>query len=326
MRPDHVRPAVWQLDRFAGGRAEPLRDPLRASVPRCNERDHAGIAEPVTDGGSRLCGVALAPVLVCERPGQLRPRVRQVRTGPADWVVEVEADPSDPLARCRLDDELPGEVLRPAVQPVLHDTARIVLDAAEEVHDPRIQEKGRRILDVGGRRLAQDEALGPDHSRSRIERSNSITASSRWLSPRVRTVTMPKPGRDFDSRFSSTSVSARSVSPAKTGAGRRTSRQPRLTPRSDTSATDRPVTSASVNVESTSGRPHSVVAAYSASKWIGFVFSVSSGNETLSASSTVRPKRLRYTAPTSSSSYVRLTPEIMAGMQQLAIEQRRLLG
>jgi hypothetical protein len=52
------------------------------------------------------------------------------------------------------------------------------------------------------------------------------------------------------------------------------------------------VTSASVNVESTSGRSHSVVAAYSASKWIGFVFSVSSVNQTLSASSTVRPKRL----------------------------------
>ena len=63
--------------------------------------------------------------------------------------------------------------------------------------------------------------------------------------------------------------------------------------RSETSATDSPVTSASVNVESTSGRSHSVVAAYSASKWIGFVFSVRSVNQTLSASSTVRPKRLR---------------------------------
>ena len=41
---------------------------------------------------------------------------------------------------------------------------------------------------------------------------------------------------------------------------------------------------------------------------------------------TVRPKPLRWTAPTSSSSYVRLTPEIIAGMQQLALEQRRLLG
>src|SRR5919108_4631020 len=59
---------------------------------------------------------------------------------------------------------------------------------------------------------------------------------------------------------------------------------------------------------------------------MGLVFRVSKVNQTLSASSTVRPKRLRYTAPTSSSSYVRLTPEIIAAMQQLALEQRGLLG
>src|SRR4051794_6675176 len=137
---------------------------------------------------------------------------------------------------------------------------------------------------------------------------------------------MPEPGRERDSRFSRISVSARIVSPANTGAGSLTSRQPRLTACSETSVTESPVTSASVNVESTSGRSHSVVAAYAASKWIGFVFSVSRVNQTLSASSTVRPKRLRYTAPTSNSSNVRLTPEIIAGMQQLALEQRRRLG
>src|SRR5690242_10361568 len=59
---------------------------------------------------------------------------------------------------------------------------------------------------------------------------------------------------------------------------------------------------------------------------MGLVFRVSSVNQPLSASSTVRPKRLRYTAPTSSSSYVRPTAEIIAGMQRLAVEQRRLLG
>src|SRR3954468_17528493 len=293
MRPDHVRPAVRELDRLAGRRAEPLRDALRPDVPRCDERDQARAAEPLTDCGGRLRRVALAPVLVGESPCQLRLCIRQVRSNPADGVVEIESDPTDPLAGESLDDELSGRKPLPPVQPVLHDAARVVLDAAQELHDARVGEKGRRILDVGGRRLAEEEALGLDHSNSMIERSNSITASSFWLRPRVRTVTMPKPGRDFDSRFSSTSVSARIVSPAKTGIGSRTSRQPRLTPRSDTSATDSPVTSASVNVESTSGRSHSVVAAYSASKWIGFVFSVSSVNQTLSASSTVRPKRLR---------------------------------
>ena len=48
-------------------------------------------------------------------------------------------------------------------------------------------------------------------------RSNSITVSPRWLTPRVRTSTIPWPGRDLESRTRSTSVSACSVSPAKTG-------------------------------------------------------------------------------------------------------------
>jgi hypothetical protein len=30
-------PPSWQLDRFAGSGAEPFRDPLRATVPRCDE-------------------------------------------------------------------------------------------------------------------------------------------------------------------------------------------------------------------------------------------------------------------------------------------------
>src|SRR5579859_6888573 len=292
MLPDHMRTPVRQLDHCAGRRSEPPGNPLRGKVPRCDERDQTGAAEPVPDRGGRLGGVALAPVLVCQRPGELWLRVRRVRPEPTDGIVEVESDASDSLAGRRLDDELAGRIRLPTVQPLLHDAVR-VLDAAEEVHDSKIGEKGRRTLDVRGRRPPQEQPFGLDHSGSMIERSNSITVSSRWLSPRVRTVTMPDPGRDCDSRFSSTSVSARIVSPAKTGAGSRTSFQPRLTPRSDTSATDRPVTSASVKVESTSGRPHSVVAAYSASKWIGFVFSVSSVNQTLSASSTVRPWRLR---------------------------------
>ena len=78
----------------------------------------------------------------------------------------------------------------------------------------------------------------------------------------VRTVTMPTFSRDLESRTSSTSDSEYSVSPSKTGAGRRTSSQPRLAITFwETSVTLWPVTSASVNVESTSGRPHSVCAA-----------------------------------------------------------------
>src|SRR5262249_53847277 len=159
---------------------------------------------------------------------------------PVDGVVEVEADPSDPLAGGRLDDQLPGGIGVPIVDPPLDKARQVIVAAAEELHDARIADKGPRVLDIGSPRPAQGKPLGLDHSGSMIERSNSITVSSRWFSPRVRTLTIPKPSRDCDSRFSNTSVSARSVSPAKTGAGSRTSRQPRLTPRSDTSSTDRP--------------------------------------------------------------------------------------
>ncbi len=73
---------------------------------------------------------------------------------------------------------------------------------------------------------------------------------------------MPTPGRDRDSRISRTSLSAYSVSPTKTGAGRRTLSQPRLANAfSLMSTTDIPVTSASVKALLTSGRPNSVCAA-----------------------------------------------------------------
>ena len=55
------------------------------------------------------------------------------------------------------------------------------------------------------------------------------------------------------------------------------------------SVTDCPVTSESVKHEFTSRFLNSVRAAYSPSKWIGFVFIVRHVNQTLSASSTVRP-------------------------------------
>ena len=56
----------------------------------------------------------------------------------------------------------------------------------------------------------------------------SITTSRRWLIPRVRIATMPTLGFDCDSRLSSTSLSAQSVSPTKTGLGSLTSVQPRF--------------------------------------------------------------------------------------------------
>ncbi len=53
--------------------------------------------------------------------------------------------------------------------------------------------------------------------------------------------------------------------------------------------TDRPVTIASVSVESTSGFLNSVCAAYTLSKWIGLLLTVSSVNQILSVCVMVRP-------------------------------------
>ncbi|MNC86305.1 hypothetical protein D3C83_19570 [compost metagenome] len=82
------------------------------------------------------------------------------------------------------------------------------------------------------------------------------------------------------------------MSPAKTGAVRRTLSQPRFATafwlRSETLM---PVTIASVRQLFTSGRPNSVFAAYAASKCSGCVFMVSSVNQVLSASLIVRPGR-----------------------------------
>ena len=50
-------------------------------------------------------------------------------------------------------------------------------------------------------------------------RLNSATSTPSWLSTRVCTRTVPRSGLERDGRTSSTSVSANSVSPWKTGAG-----------------------------------------------------------------------------------------------------------
>ena len=89
------------------------------------------------------------------------------------------------------------------------------------------------------------------------------TSSSRWLWARCSNTTIPASGRDFDARASTTSVSTRTVSPGKTGAGNTTSVIPScatMVP-SVSSGTERPTTSATVNMLLTSGRPNSVPAA-----------------------------------------------------------------
>ena len=93
-------------------------------------------------------------------------------------------------------------------------------------------------------------------------RRNSITTTPSCLKPVVLTFTIPTFGRDFDSRISSTSLREYTVSPSKSGLGRRTSSHPRLAiTLNERSMVDCPVTRASVKVESTSGLPNSVCAA-----------------------------------------------------------------
>src|SRR5918996_2330821 len=134
-------------------------------------------------------------------------------------------------------------------------------------------------------------------------RLNSITTSRRWLSPRHRMVTMPTLGFEADSRSSVISLSAQSVSPAKTGFGSLMSVHERFAAAfSLVSGTVMPVTTASVKVEFTRGRPKRVRSANGTLKCTWFVFIVKHVNQTLSVSVIVRPKRLRKTSPTSKSS------------------------
>ncbi len=61
-----------------------------------------------------------------------------------------------------------------------------------------------------------------------MSRLKVATISPRWFLPMVRMVTMPWPGLDLDSRLANTSLSPYRVSPANTGAVKRTSSMPRL--------------------------------------------------------------------------------------------------
>ena len=84
MRPDRrARPYPGKLHRLARRRAEPSRHALRRDVGRNDQRDHARSLSQLARGERRLGRVALAPVLVRERPGQLRLRVRRARPRPA---------------------------------------------------------------------------------------------------------------------------------------------------------------------------------------------------------------------------------------------------
>src|SRR5207244_8443799 len=176
--------------------------------------------------------IALPPVLACERPaelglcvfaGTLERRVRPGANVPHEQTRA--AEPAPVLAP--EDGERAATVVVPAFEPAADDEARfgagVGMDAADELHRDWVGDERERRLRVLRHRLPQQEPFRLDHSGSMIARSKAITTSSRWFRPRERTRTIPEPGRDCDFRFETTSVSARSVSPANAGATTRTS-------------------------------------------------------------------------------------------------------
>ena len=81
-----------------------------------------------------------------------------------------------------------------------------------------------------GRSAGQNSSAGPSHGRhqNRTVRVALATTTSSWLCPVCSSVTTPWPGRDDESRFSSTTVDEYSVSPWNSGCGNRTSVKPRF--------------------------------------------------------------------------------------------------
>ena len=115
---------------------------------------------------------------------------------------------------------------------------------------------------------------------------------------------MPASGRDLLSRRLTTLVCTRSVSPWKTGLGKRTSVMPRLATvvPSVVSFTVMPIIRPSVNRLLTMRWPNSVLEANSSSMCSGCTFMVSELNSTLSISVTVRVQAWSNTRPTVNSS------------------------
>ena len=149
-----------------------------------------------------------------------------------------------------------------------------------EVERDRVGRRARQLAQhVGLARRARTAGCAGERARGsrrpavpvheRVAAGAWHTSSSRWLKPRCSNVTMPWSGRDFDSRAATTSDSPWRVSPANIGAGNATSSNPRLATVVPcvVSSTEMPTSRPRVKRLLTSGRPNSVPAAYSASRW-----------------------------------------------------------
>src|SRR6185312_8057318 len=177
-----------------------------------------------------------------------------------------------------------------------------VLEVEDQCVGPAFEPLGELPLAVGW----NEQERAHSHPRHLINaaRRQIATVSPCWLSPTCSNSTMPASARDLLRRRLTTVVRAWIVSPWKTGFGNRTSLIPRLATvvPSVVSPTEMPITSPSVKMLLTSGRPNSVVLANSASRCSGCGFIVIVVNSTLSASVTVRVRACSKTCPSLNSS------------------------
>src|SRR6185437_5399147 len=177
-----------------------------------------------------------------------------------------------------------------------------VLEVEDQCVGPAFEPLGELPLAVGG----NEQERAHSHPRHLINaaRRQIATVSPCWLSPTCSNSTMPASARDLLRRRLTTVVRAWIVSPWKTGFGNRTSLIPRLATvvPSVVSPTEMPITSPSVKMLLTSGRPNSVVLANSASRCSGCGFIVIVVNSTLSVSVTVRVSAWSKTWPSLNSS------------------------
>ena len=196
----------------------------------------------------------------------------------------------------RADDELADAVRVPAREPALDvlerrlATARL---AADPAHHLAVSGELEQVVDVFEPRLPQQRAAPSQASGTITVRSNSITTTSSWFRPRVRTVTIPWPGpRVRLALLEHLRLRADRVA-------REHGRRQRHVAPAEVDRLLRDVDDRQARDERERERRVDERAAplgrrgIGASKWIGFVFKVSSVNQTLSASSTVRPNRLR---------------------------------
>src|ERR1700678_1627114 len=176
-----------------------------------------------------------------------------------------------------------------------------------KIEHQRVGARGFRLgeLALAVARHEQERAESHDAGRLRIsaDRLQYATSSARWLKHRWSNTTIPASGRERLSRFSATVVSARSVSPIKTGCAKRVSAMPRFATvvPSVVSPTDTPIIRPSVKMLLTMRWPNSVPLANSASRWSGCGLCVSAQKIRLSVSVIVRVIACLKTRPSSNS-------------------------